>query len=52
MVLTEIDDSDTEKPRRGKTRGWIKRRRKSGYFRNVFRELKFEDRMDLKICSA
>ena len=48
MVLTELVDSYDEKPHRGKTREWIKRRRKSGYFQNIFQELKVEDRMGFK----
>ena len=48
MVLTKLVDSHDEKPRRGKTREWIKRRRESGYFQNIFQELKIEDRMDFK----
>ena len=43
MVLTELVDSDNEKPRRGKTKEWIKRRRESGCFQNIFQKLKFED---------
>ena len=46
MVLTELVDSDDEKPRRGKTTECIKRRRESGYFQNIFQELNVEDRMD------
>ena len=42
MVLTELVDSDDEIPRRGKTRKWIKRRRESGYFQNIFQESKVE----------
>ena len=45
MVLTELVDSDDEKPRLGKTRKWIKKRRETGYLQNIFQELKFEDRM-------
>ena len=48
MVLTELVNSDDKKTRRGKTREWIKRRRESGYFQNIFQELKVEDRMGLK----
>ena len=48
MVLTELVDSDDGKPRRGKTREWIKRRRESGYFQNIFQELKVEYRMGFK----
>ena len=48
MVLTELVHSDSEKPRLGKTREWIKRRRESGYFQNIFQELQIEDRMCFK----
>ena len=48
MVLTELVDLDYENPYRGKTREWMKRRRESGYFQNIFQELKVEDRMVLK----
>ena len=48
MVLTELVDSDDEKPLRGKKREWIKRRRESGYFQNIFLELKFEDQTGFK----
>ena len=48
MVLTELVNSDDKKTRRGKTREWIKRRRASGYFQNIFQESKVEDRMGLK----
>ena len=48
MVLTEVVDSDNEKPRRGKAREWIKRRRECGYFPNIFQELKLGDRMGFK----
>ena len=43
VVLSELIDSDDEKPRQGKTREWIKRRRKKGYFTNIIKELKIED---------
>ena len=48
IVLTKFVDSDDEKPRRGKTIEWIKRRRESGYFQNIFQELKVEHRMCFK----
>ena len=48
MVLTELVNSDDKKTRRVKTREWIKRRRESGYFQNIFQESKVEDRMGLK----
>ena len=45
MVLTELVDSNDRKPRRGKTREWIKRRRETDYLQNIFQELKVEDQM-------
>ena len=48
MVLTELADSDDEKPRRDNTRDWIKRRRERRYFQNIFQELKVKDRMGFK----
>ena len=42
-LLTDLVDSDDEKPRRGKTRKWIKRKRESSYFQNKFQNLKVED---------
>ena len=50
MVLTEIVDSDDEKPkkpRRRKTMECIKRR-ESDYFQHIFQELKVEHRMYFK----
>ena len=44
VVLNELVDSDDEKPRRGKTRDWIKRRKEKGYLNNIVKELKIEDR--------
>ena len=34
VVLNELMDSDDEKPLRGKTRNWVKRRHERGYFNN------------------
>ena len=48
MVLTEFVDSDDEEPRSGKTREWIKRRRESSYFQNIFQGWKVEDRLGFK----
>ena len=45
IVLTELVDSDDKKPRLGKTREWIKKRRETGYLQKIFQELKFEDRL-------
>ena len=44
VVLCKLLESDDEKPTRGKTRNWIKRREERGYFSNIVRELKKEDR--------
>ena len=48
MVLTEFVDSNDEEPRWEKTREWIKRRRESSYFQNIFQGLKVEDRLGFK----
>ena len=48
MALKELVNSDDEKPRWGKTREWIKKRREKGFFQNIFQELKVEDRTVLK----
>ena len=48
VVLNELMDSDDEKPRRGKTRTWIKRREEKGYFNNIIKELKVEDRLGIR----
>ena len=45
MILIKLAYSEDEKPCRGKTREWIKRRSKTGYFQNIFQDLKVEDRM-------
>ena len=44
LVLHDLMDCDDEKPRRGKTRKWVKRRSVRGYFNNIIRELRTEDR--------
>ena len=41
LVLNELMDSDDEKPTRGKTREWVKRREQSEYF-------KVEDRLGFR----
>ena len=48
LVLNELMDSDDEKPTRGKTREWVKRREQSGYFNNIVKELKVEDRLGFR----
>ena len=42
--MNELMDSDDEKPHRGKTRRWVKRRSDRGYFNNIIKELRVEDR--------
>ena len=44
IILNELMDSDDEKPHRGKTRQWVKRRSDQGYFNNIIKELRVEDR--------
>ena len=42
-------DSDDEKPRLGKTRwNWIKRREEKGYFNNIIKGLRVEDRLGFR----
>ena len=48
VVLNELMDSDYEKPQRGKTRNWIKRRHERGYFNNIIQELRKEDRFGFR----
>ena len=48
LVLNELMDSDDEKPTRGKTREWVKRREQSRYFNNIVKELKVEDRLGFR----
>ena len=45
MVLNELMDSGDEKPTRGKTRKWVKKRQQRGYFNNIVKELKVEERL-------
>ena len=44
IILNELMDSDDEKPFREKTRQWVKRRNDQGYFNNIIKELRVEDR--------
>ena len=46
--VVRINDSDDEKPTRGKARSWIKWRTVSGYFKNIIFELMIEDRIWFK----
>ena len=48
VILSELVDSVNEKPRRGKTSEWIKRRRQLGSFRSIIKELIVEDRYAFK----
>ena len=48
LVLSELMDSDDEKPTRGKTREWVKRREQSRHFNNIVKELKVEDRLGFR----
>ena len=45
LLLNELLGSDDEKPTRGPTRDWVKRRREKGYFNNIVKELRLEDRV-------
>ena len=35
VILSELADSDDEKPIRGPTRSWIKRRKENGFFETI-----------------
>ena len=35
VILSELADSDDEKPTRGPTRSWIKRRKENGFFKTI-----------------
>ena len=48
LLLNELLDSDDEKPTRGSTRDWVKRRREKGYFNNIVKELRLEDRVGFR----
>ena len=48
VLLFELADSDDEKPKKGKTREWVKRRGGKGYFSNIVKELRIEDRQGFK----
>ena len=43
VILSELADSDDEKPTRGPTRSWIKRRKENGFFETIIWELILED---------
>ena len=44
IALNELVDSGDEKPTRGKTRKWIRRRKEREFFTNIIQELIVEDR--------
>ena len=48
LVLNELMDSDGEKPTRVKTMEWVKRIEQCGYFNNIVKELKIEDRLGFR----
>ena len=48
IILNELMDSDDEKLHRGKTRRWVKRRSDWGYFNNIIKELRVEDRTSFR----
>ena len=43
VILSELANSDDEKPTRGPTRNWIKRRKENGFFETIIREHILED---------
>ena len=47
-ALNELMDSCNKKPTCAKTREWVKRREQSGYFNNIVKELKVEDRLGFR----
>lgn len=48
IVLNELMDSDDEKPTRGVTREWVKKRNEKGYYNNIIKELRIEDRLGFR----
>ena len=44
VMLHELMDANDGKPHRGKIRKWVKSRSERGYFNNIIRELRIEDR--------
>ena len=47
-ILSMLVNSDDEKPRRGKTREWIKWRHQLGSFHSIIKELNVDDRYAFK----
>ena len=48
IILSELVDSDDERPRRGKTREWIRLRSQLGLYETLIKELIIEDRLSFK----
>ena len=48
IILSELVDSDDERPRRGKTREWIRRRSQLGLYETLIKELIIEGRLSFK----
>ena len=48
IILSELVDSDDERPRRGKTREWIRRRSQLGLYETLNKELIIGDRLSVK----
>ena len=48
IILSELVDSDDERPRRGKNREWIRRRNQLGLYETLIKELIIEDRLSFK----
>ena len=44
IILNKLMDSEDEKSHRGKTRPWVKRRSDRGYFNDIIKKLRVEDR--------
>ena len=48
IILSELVDSDNERPGRAKTREWIQRRSQLGLYETLIKELIIEDRLSFK----
>ena len=48
VIISELVDSDDEKPCRGKTREWIEQWQQLGSFQNTIEEVIVEDRVAFK----
>ena len=51
VVLSELVDSDNQKPPRGKTGEWIKQRHQLGSFQNIIKQVIVEDQYAFKEIS-